>query len=174
MPFKCISCGTWVVAAATLVRLLPSMGVGMGLQMTSCSAWVVAAATLVRFFPSVDHLVSLEIAYLGSGVATHVTALHTSVLHPFIPQHLSSGLLDELVNLCWVWLRFWFIILILILCRRGLLKHLNNPFQQFFRKWVFTCFRALNYILNDQVWFELFVFTKATLALSWDSQSLFS
>ena len=132
MGLQMISSSAWVVTAATLIMLLPSVDVGMGLQITSLSAWEVTAATLVRFFPSVDHLVSLEIAYLGSGVATHVTALHTSVLHPFIPQHLSSGLLDELVNLCWVWLRFWFIILILILCRRGLLKYLNNPFQPFF------------------------------------------
>ena len=159
MSLQITSLGAWVVTAATLVRLLPSVGVGMGLQLTSLSAWVVTADTLVRLLPSVDHLVSLEIACLGSGVATHVTALHTSVLHPFIPQHLSSRLMDELVNLCWVWLRFWFIILILILCRRGLLKHLNNPFQQFLRKWVFTCFRALHNILNDQVWFEVFVFT---------------
>ena len=87
----------WVVTAATLVRLLPSVGVGMGLQMTSCSAWVVTAATLERLLPSVDNLMTLETSCLGGRIATQVTCflgLHPSTSHP-----PTSGLLDELVEL---------------------------------------------------------------------------
>ena len=55
MAFPVCECrlSAWKVKAFTLERLIPGVGVGMGLQTTRCSTWVVTAGTLVGLLPSV-------------------------------------------------------------------------------------------------------------------------
>ena len=121
MFLQIISCSAWIITAATVVRLLSSVSVGMGLQITSCCAWevtattlerllssmvvrmglqticsiawVVTASTLVGLLPDVDQLVFHELACLESGVATQVTTAPNSTgLHPSVQQPPYSGM----------------------------------------------------------------------------------
>ena len=99
MGLQTIKCCTWVVTASTLEKLLTSVSVGMGLESTSCSTWVVTATTFIRLLPAVDHLVSLQTACLESGVSAQVTFPHTrGLIHSIFDPHF-FGLWCELVNL---------------------------------------------------------------------------
>ena len=61
MSLQGTSLSTGDITYVTLVRLLPSVGVGMDLKTTSCSAGVVTAATFVRLLPSVGVGMDLQI-----------------------------------------------------------------------------------------------------------------
>ena len=85
--FESIAFSAWVVTAATLVRLLSSVSVGMSLQITSWSAWVVTAGTLVRLLPSVGVGMFLQVTRLSTWKVTALTLerlLHSVAVGMFL------------------------------------------------------------------------------------------
>ena len=98
MVLQTTSWSAWVVTAATLVMLLPCVGVGMSLQFISSTTWVVTTATLIKFLFSVDHVMAPQLALLGSREVTQVTFPHTRS-----PQHITTKLPSQVFAPSLLW-----------------------------------------------------------------------